>query len=99
MLKNRFILPSILSIMYVFSCIMAFSFHIARPATDKFSAMFIGILTMPWSLLEALFHDLIIAPIFNYTFSSVVLNISLVVWVIVNTFLIFIICNKIRKQR
>ena len=99
MLKNRFILPSILSIMYIFSCIIAFSFHIARPATDKFSGMFIVLLTMPWSLLEALFHDLVIASIFDYRFNDFVWYVSSVIWVIVNTILIFVICNKMRKQK
>jgi hypothetical protein len=77
---------------------MAFSFYIARHETDKFSAMFIGILTMPWGLLEALFHDFILAPMFNYTFSPVVKNISLVVWVIINTVLIFFFAYKTSKQ-
>ncbi len=99
MLKHRFSLPSILSIVYFFSCIMAFAFHITRHETDKFSAMFIAILTMPWSLLESLFHDLIIATILHFEFSHVLKNITMAIWVIVNTVLIFIVCNKMRKQR
>jgi hypothetical protein len=99
MLKNRFTLPIILSAMYVFSCTMAFMFHIVRHETDKFSAMFIAILTLPWSLLESLFHDFIIATIFHFEFSYLLKNITMAIWVIVNTILIFIITHKIRKQR
>jgi len=88
--KWKILIPSTLSIIYVFMCIWAFGFHIARHGTDKFSAMFIGILTLPWSFITSLLTSFI-ELITKYEFKYMENNIILIICAIVNTFLIFII--------
>ncbi|KQC09246.1 MAG: hypothetical protein APR62_02840 [Smithella sp. SDB] len=93
MLKRKLLTPSILSAIYVLLCILAFGFHIARHETDKFSAMFIGILTMPWSFVASLLISFI-EIITKYEFKYIGNNIILLICVIVNTVLIFFIAKK-----
>jgi len=100
MLNNkRAILPFIISGLYLIASIVAFIFHIGRHETDKFSAMFIAILTLPWSLLESLIHDIVISNIFHFEFNYIMKNITMSIWVIVNTIIIFFITKKIMKQK
>ncbi|MBP1762716.1 MAG: hypothetical protein H6Q64_2258 [Firmicutes bacterium] len=97
--KRKLLIPSILSLIYVLLCIMAFAFHIARHETDKFSAMFIAVLTLPWSFLESLFHDLVISTIFHFEFNYFMKNITISIWVILNAALIFFIVKKILNKQ
>ena len=99
MLKHRLSRPIILTFIYVLFCIFAFVFHIARHETDKFSALFIAMLTMPWSLCFALFKDFIIATIFDYSFNYMGKNIILSLFVIVNATIIFFIAQKTREKK
>ena len=87
----------LLSILYIALCALAFTFHCIRQA-DMFSAMFIGILTMPWSICYALLKDFIIAGIFNYEIKYVTHYIVLFFSVLVNTLLIFFISNKFKNK-
>lgn len=96
--KQKLYLPIILSSIYVLLSILAFSFHIVMHETDKYSAIFIGILTMPWSFFESLFHDLIISTILNYEFSYTLKNFTMSVWVILNATLIFFIVRKLNMS-
>jgi hypothetical protein len=75
-------------------CIASFVFHWAR-AYDKFSAMFIGILTMPWSLGFALFKDLIIAGVFNYEIGFLGINIMLTAFTLINADIIYFFIARI----
>ncbi len=77
MRKNKIIIPVISSFLYIFACIIAFTFYHARPETDQFSSMFIAMLTMPWILLQGLLY-VITASIFNYTLNDLVWYISFV---------------------
>lgn len=98
MVKKYYIISIILSFLYALACIISYLFHISRPAADKFSAIFIAGLTMPWSLLVAFLQGLIIAPIFKYEFNSTELNIILLICVVINTILIFIISKNIQTK-
>ena len=80
---------------YILLCIFAFAYHIVRHEGDKFSAIFIAILTMPWLLFAALIKDAIIAMIFHYEFGFIGNNIILLACVIINAVLIFAISEKI----
>ncbi len=93
MFKRELLVPSILCILYVVSCVWAFSFMISRPG-DKFSAMFIGILTMPWSFLIA-FPLNLIEVIFNFEFVHVDKKIILLICAIINTVLVFFLARKV----
>lgn len=70
MLKRKLLIPSILSLIYVLLCIMAFAFHIARHETDKFSAMFIAVLTLPWSFLN-LYSMILLYPPYSILNSAI----------------------------
>jgi len=94
MLIKLFNKPAIFSGTYIILSIIAFAYHIIRHGYDKFSAIFIGMLTMPWSLLVALTHDLIIAGIFKYEIGYFGKNIILIICVIVNASLIFAVANR-----
>ena len=94
---RKFKMSVILSIIYIVLCILAFAFHLAK--MDKFSAMFIGILTMPGSLIEALAYDIIINPIFNIEFNSYTWNVSLGIWVFINAVLIFFITTRLISKK
>lgn len=98
MLKHKFLMFSIIvSVIYLVPCTLAFIFFITRHETDKFAAMFIALLTLPWSFCFVLFKDLIIAPFYNYEFNFITNTITLLISVFFNTFLIFFIPYKIRK--
>lgn len=98
MFKIRTIVPFLLIIIYCFLCILALIYQISRPETDKFSGIFMVALTLPWSFLEALFHDLVVASIFNYRFTVLFWYITFVLWVIINTILLFMISRRILKK-
>jgi hypothetical protein len=93
MLKRNLLIPSIVSLVYVLFCIMAFAFHITRYETDKFSGMFIALFTLPWSLFGALCYDFIISPIF-FEFHDFLMIIIMSVGVILNAALIFFVSKK-----
>jgi hypothetical protein len=97
MSKQKLIPPTIWSFVYLVLCIWAFGFHVMRHETDKFSAIFIGLLTMPWSFIESLIHDLIISPIFHFEFSYALKNITMSAWVILNTLVLYLILKKLTK--
>lgn len=79
---------------YILLCIAAFAYHIMRHEGDKFSAIFISALTMPWGLFAALISDAIIGMIFHYEFGFIGNNIIFLVCAIVNVVLIFVISEK-----
>jgi hypothetical protein len=85
--------PIILSVVYFSLCVLAFIFHLVT--SDMFSLMFVGILTLPWSICYALFKDIVIAGIFNYELEYMTHYSILILSVVVNTALIFFITNKI----
>lgn len=97
--KKHLNISILLSILYVVACVISFLFHISRPAADKFSAIFIAGLTMPWGLLVAFLQGLIIAPIFKYEFNSTEWNIILLICVVINIILIFIISKNIQRRK
>ena len=98
MLKRELLIPSILTIIYVLLCVLAFIFMMSQPATDKFAAIFIAALTQPWSFLIALFINLL-EIIFNFEFKYIENNIILLICVVVNTALVFFIANKIMIKK
>ena len=97
MLIRKHKVPIILSIIYASLCLSAFAFHIIE--REMFSAMFISILTLPWIILEGLTYSIIINPIFGIEFRSPVWDVSYVIWTIVNTILIYFICNRQREKK
>jgi len=98
MLKQRLIVPIILTFIYVLACIVAFFYLINNHETDKLLlTMIIGILTMPWSLFFALFKDFILSPVF--VFSSIERTIILTLFAIVNAIIIFFIARKITSHK
>ena len=94
MTKRQYKIPITLSIIYIVLCVLAFTFCIVK---EYFACMFIIMLTLPWSFLVSLTHDIILNPIFNIQFDTIIFDVSYVAWVIVNTFLIFFIYNRIKK--
>jgi len=66
-------------------------------AYDKFSAMFVGILTMPWSLGFALFKDIILAGLFQYEIGTFGKNIMLIVFALLNTGLIYFLIARTKR--
>jgi len=97
MIKRQYKIPIIISIIYIVLCVLAFAFNMAK--REMFSAMFIVMLTLPWSFLTALTHDVILNPIFNIQFNTIIFDVSYVAWVIVNTFLIFFIYNRYKGKK
>lgn len=96
-MKKRYNQAAVISVAYLLLCAAAFYYHILRHEYDKFSAIFIGILTLPWSLIAAFFKDLIIAGTFQYEFDYVGNAVILLICAVINTILIFIIFNKRKK--
>jgi hypothetical protein len=86
------------SFIYTVLCAVSFLYHISRHSTDKFSAIFIGILTMPWSLLTALVKDLIIYQFLRYELNYIEKNIILIACIFLNNFLIFLYFNYSKNK-
>ena len=84
----------VLVIIYLLLCLFSYLYHVNRNDFDKFSAIFIGILTVPWGLGFLLIMNLIIYPIFKFELTSFWINIVLLVSVSINTFLIYFITDK-----
>lgn len=89
MTNQRFSKAKIFFFMYILLCFFAFMYHVMRPAADKFSAIFITLLTLPWSVLIVLFIDFIIYPVFHYELNSVVTNLLIFVSVVINALLLY----------
>lgn len=89
---------AILTGSYIILCVIAFSYHMVRHEYDKFSTIFIGLLTLPWSFIVALMKDIIIANVFHYELNFVGNNIILLVCAMVNTVLIYAVSNKKSKK-
>lgn len=98
MFTRKLLIPSVMSLIYVLLCIMAFAFHITRHETGKFSAMFIAVLTLPWSFVAVIFTS-IIEITTKYEFKYMGNNIILLICAIANTILIFKIIKKILSKR
>ena len=82
---------------YLILCIASFAYHFARTDHDKFSAIFIAGLTLPWSLGAALFKDLIIAGIFHYEIGFFGNNVILAVCALINTFFIYFLISRTKR--
>jgi hypothetical protein len=96
MIKRKNSFGVFISIIYISLCSLSLIYHINRHQFDKFSSIFISILTAPWSLSFALFKDLIIASIFHYEFSFLGNTIVFLISILINT-LIIIIFFRFRK--
>ena len=79
---------------YVVISIAAFIYHIVRHSSDKFSAIFMAVLTLPWSFFVILIKDTVIAHTFNYEIGFHGKNILYALLVVINVKLINIFFNK-----
>jgi hypothetical protein len=78
-------------------CVAAFAYHFARTAHDKFSAIFLVILTAPWTGLYAILKDSVIATVFHYEIGFVGNTIAMIVSALINTGLIFYFSTKLNR--
>ena len=95
MKKQQYIALSASGI-FLILCATSFAFFWSRPQ-DQFSAMFIGALTMPWSLGFGLIKDLIIGGVFNYEVGFLGKNVMLLVGAFINSFLIYFFITRIKR--
>ena len=84
-------IAKIVSVVYIVLFIAAFAYHVSRHEYDKFSAIFVSILTAPWSTLFAL---LLTRPEVEINFGYAEKNVVLVILAVINTSLILFIGRK-----
>lgn len=88
-MKNKTrILGYALPAVYLLLCSLSFAYYIYRHSSDKFSAIFIVALTLPWSFVIFFLKD-VVGLAFDFDPTYVDANIVLVILVFVNTVLIF----------
>lgn len=92
MIKKQY--ATIAAIIYVVLSTISFVYHLTRMAQDKFSAVFITILALPWSFGVAIVKDTIIAAQFGYEIKGFGMCTLLLACVLVNTYLIFSLISK-----
>lgn len=96
-MKKQYYIALTASGVYVALCLAAFAYHFARTSHDKFSAIFLVILTAPWCGLYAIFKDSVIATVFNYEIGFLGNTIALIVFALINTGLIYYFTARLNR--